>query len=80
MTAAIAGDDTAAHVAFADAQSLPTLVEVRQEAALWAAREQALWNLLPDDQLDGTPARPSPPTSPRTASSPPSTTAALGSG
>lgn len=56
LTAAFTGDDTAARSAFTDAQALPELVRVRQEAKLWAAQERALWGLLADDQLDGTPA------------------------
>ncbi len=57
VTAALVGDDLAARTAFADAQALPALTEVRQEANLWAATEAANWDRLTDDQLDGTPAR-----------------------
>ncbi len=57
VTAALDGDDPAARTAFADAQALPALTDVRQEATTWAAQEQALWDLLTDDQLDGTPTR-----------------------
>jgi len=57
VTAALARDDSDARTAFADAQALPALAEARREATAWAAQEQALWNLLTDDQLDGPPAR-----------------------
>jgi len=69
VTAALAGDDAAARTAFADAQALPALADAHREATAWAAQERAMWNLLPDDQLDGTPSRvtaaltPSPPPS-----------------
>jgi len=56
VDAVYAGDDTAARTAFINAQALPALAEARQEATAWAAQERALWNLLPDDQFDGTPA------------------------
>ena len=57
VTAALAGDDAAALAAFADAQALPALAGAHREATAWAAQERAMWNLLPDDQLDGTPSR-----------------------
>jgi len=57
VTAALDGDDTAARTAFADAQALPALADAHREAIAWAAQERAMWNLLPDDQLDGTPSR-----------------------
>ncbi len=57
VTAALAEDDTAALAAFADAQALPALADAHREALAWATQERAMWNLLPDDQLDGTPSR-----------------------
>jgi len=57
VDAVLAGDDSAARTAFADAQALPALSDVRHEAHMWAATEAADWARLTDDQLDGTPAR-----------------------
>ena len=57
VTAALDGDDTAARAAFADAQALPALADAHREAIAWAAQERAMWNLLPDDQPDGTQSR-----------------------
>lgn len=57
VDAVLAGNDSAARAAFADAQALPALVEVRYEAHLWAAQEAADWARITDDQLDGTQSR-----------------------
>jgi len=54
VDAVLAGNDSAARAAFADAKALPALVEVRYEAHLWAAQEAADWARITDDQLDGT--------------------------